>query len=101
MVFLARRHKLDDMTAREAALANMRELFRQFMSVLILEKTKIEENNIFINPKITFREIDKYFFTGCACAFFQIALDTYTDLSYNPDEWLTPNLIQQNSGANM
>ena len=101
MVLLAKRHKEDDMAAREAALENMRALFRQFMSVIILEKTKIEENNIFINPKITFREIDRYFFTGCACAFFQIALDTYTDLTYNPDEWLTPDLIQKNSGADM
>lgn len=99
MVFMARRHKVDDMTARESALANMRELFRQFMSVLILEKTMLEESNIFIKPKISFREIDKYFFTGCACAFFQIALDTYTDLTYNPEEWLTPDLTQRNSGA--
>lgn len=77
------------MTARELALGNMRELFRQFMSVLILEKTRLEENNIFIDPRISFTEIDRYFFTGCACAFFQIAVDTYTDLTYDPDEWLT------------
>lgn len=73
----------------------MRELFRQFMSVLILEKTKLEENNVFIDPHISFTEIDKYFFTGCACAYFQIATDTYTDLSFNPDEWLNPELMQQ------
>lgn len=88
-VFLAKRHAVDDMKARERCMDNMRELFRQFMSVLIQEKTKLEENNIFIDPRISFTEIDRYFFTGCACAYFQIALDTYTDLSYNPDEWLT------------
>lgn len=88
-VFLAKRHAVDDMKARERCMDNMRELFRQFMSVLILEKTKLEENNIFIDPRISFTEIERYFFTGCACAFFQIALDTYTDLSYNPDEWLS------------
>ncbi|WP_303023036.1 hypothetical protein [Duncaniella muris] len=86
-VFLAKRHAVDDMKARERCMDNMRELFRQFMSILILEKTKLEENNIFLDPRISFTEIDRYFFTGCACAFFQIALDTYTDLSYNPDEW--------------
>lgn len=89
-VFLAKRHAVDDMRAREQCMDNMRELFRQFISVLILEKTKLEENNIFINPRISFTEIDRYFSTGCACAYFQIALDTYTDLSYNPNEWLTP-----------
>ena len=88
-VFLAKRHAVDDMKAREHCMDNMRELFRQFMSVLLQEKTKLEENNIFIDPRISFTEIDRYFFTGCACAFFQIAVDTYTDLTYNPNEWLT------------
>lgn len=93
-VFLAKRHAVDDMKARERCMENMRELFRQFMSVLILEKTKLEENNIFIDSRISFHEIDRYFFTGCACAYFQIALDTYTDLSFNPDEWLNPEMMQ-------
>lgn len=93
-VFLAKRHAVDDMKARERCMETMRELFRQFMSVLNLEKTKLEENNIFIDPRISFHEIDRYFFTGCACAYFQIALDTYTDLSFNPDEWLNPELMQ-------
>lgn len=89
-VFLARRHRVDDANAREAAMADMRELFRQFMSMLILEKTRLEENCIFIDANIAFNEIDRYFFSGCACAFFQIAVDTYTDLVFNPDEWLIP-----------
>lgn len=93
-VFLAKRHAEEDMEARECCMENMRELFRQFMSVLNLEKTKLEENNIFIDPRISFHEIDRYFFTGCACAYFQIALDTYTDLSFNPDEWLNPEMMQ-------
>lgn len=93
-VFLAKRHAVDDMAARERCMDNMRELFRQFMSVLNLERTKLEEKNLFIDPRISFSEIDRYFFTGCACAYFQIAVDTYTDLAYNPDEWLTQELIQ-------
>lgn len=87
-VFLARRHPEGNMVARQECMDNMRELFRQFMSVLVQEKTKLEENDIFIDSRIKFSEIDRYFFTGCACAYFQIAVDTYTDLSYNPDEWL-------------
>lgn len=89
-VFLARRHALDDMEAREQSMDDMRELFRQFMSVLILEKTRLEENNVFLDSRISFREIERYFFTGCACAYFQIAVDTYTDLTYNPEEWIDP-----------
>lgn len=86
-VFLAMRHAILDMEARQMCMNIMRELFRQFMSKLILEKTKQEQNNIFLDPRISFQEIDQYFFSGCACAFFQIAVDIYTDLRYDPTEW--------------
>lgn len=86
-VFLFMRHAADSMPARQKCLDTMNELFRQFLSVLIQEKTRLAEDCIYIDPYIKFHEIDKYFFSGGACAFFQIALDTYTDLSYNPDEW--------------
>lgn len=93
-IFLAYRHKAEDETARNAAMENMRELFRQFMSVLLQEKARLDEGCVYINPKITFTEIDRYFFTGAACAFFQISTETYTDLSFNPDEWTTSPLTQ-------
>lgn len=86
-VFLAMRHAAEDMSARSECMEIMRELFRQFMSKLILEKTRLEENCIYIDPRISFNEIDRYFFSGCACAYFQIAVDVYTDLRYNKDEW--------------
>lgn len=86
-VFLAMRHRAEDMEARTACMETMRELFRQFMSVLILEKTKLEQSAIYLDPRISFNEIDRYFFSGCACAYFQIAVDKYTDLRYNADEW--------------
>ena len=86
-VFLAMRHGLDDMLARQECMDIMRELFRQFMSVLILERTRLEENCIYVDPRISFQEIDRYFFSGCACAYFQISVDVFTDLRYNKDEW--------------
>lgn len=89
-VFVAMRHPLDDMEARQECFATMRELFRQFMSVLILEKTKLEQSQIYLDPRIAFNEIDRYFFNGAACAFFQIAVDTFTDLRYSEDEWKKP-----------
>lgn len=88
-VFLFMRHKADDPLARQECLELMNELFRQFMSVLIQEKTRLRENSIYINDRIAFTEIDKYFYTGGACAYFQIAIDTFTNLVYNPEEWLT------------
>ena len=86
-VFLAMRHAIDDMNARQECMDIMRELFRQFMSVLIQEKTRVEEEHIYLDPRISFQEIDRYFFSGCACAFFQVATDVYTDLRYNQEEW--------------
>ncbi len=86
-VFLAMRHAAEDMEARTECMEIMRELFRQFMSRLILEKVRLEQNCIYIDPRITFTEIDSYFFTGAAGAYFQIAVDVFTDLRFNADEW--------------
>lgn len=86
-VFLAMRHAIDDMEARQRCMDTMRELFRQFMSVLILEQTRLQQHCIYLDPRVSFQEIDRYFFSGCACAYFQIGIDTYTDLQYNADEW--------------
>ena len=86
-IFFAMRHAIDDMEARNDCMEIMRELFRQFMSMLILERVKLEQNSIYLDPRISFNEIDRYFFSGCACAYFQIAIDKFTDLRYNENEW--------------
>ncbi len=87
-VFLAMRHRLDDMKARQICFDTMQELFRQFMTVLIKEKTKLEEHCIELDRRITFHEIDEYFFSGCACAYFSVAVDIHTDLRYDKNEWV-------------
>lgn len=87
-VFLAMRHKIDDMKARQDRFDTLRELFRQFMTVLIKEKTKLEEQCIELDRRITFHEIDEFFFSGCACAYFSISVDVYTDLRYDENEWI-------------
>ena len=89
-VFIAMRHQLDNMTARQECMDIMRELFRQFMSVLIQEATRIEREHIYLDPRISFNEIPQYFASGCACAYFQIATDVYTDLRFNAEEWDNP-----------
>ena len=86
-IFLAMRHAVDDMEARLFCMELLRELFRQFMSKLILEKTRLEQSCIYLDERISFNEMDRYFASGCACAYFQIAVDTFTDLRFNADEW--------------
>ena len=88
-VFFAMRHQLGNMAARLACFDTMRELFRQYMSVLILEQTKLQERSLYLDPRIRFSEIPEYFASGCACASFQIAVDIYTDLRFNQSEWLS------------
>lgn len=87
-VFIAMRHKIDDMKARQDRFDTLRELFRQFMTVLIKEKTKLEEDCVELDRRITFHEIDEYFFSGCACAYFSVAVDIHTDLRYDQNEWV-------------
>ena len=86
-VFFAMRHAAEDMAARAECMETMRELFRQFMSRLLPEKVRLEQNCIYLDPRISFNEIDRYFFSGAAGAYFQIAVDVFTDLRYNADEW--------------
>lgn len=90
-IFMAMRHSAqtaDTANIRARCLEIMRELFRQFMSVLARERTCIIENGIILDPNIQFSEIPKYFLTGCACAYFQITVVDYRDHSFNPEEWL-------------
>ena len=87
-VFLAMRHPIDDMTRRMQCMDTMHELFRQFCTVLIKEKTRLEQECIYIDERITFQEIDRYFLSGCACAWFQISVTKYVDMRYNKDEWI-------------
>ena len=91
-VFLAMRHKMDDMTARQTCKDVMAELHRQFMSKLILEKTRLEENMQFLEPQTTLQEAPDYLIPGTAICMFEITVDTHIDLQYNADEWITtPN----------
>lgn len=88
LVFMAMRHSIDSMQAREECMDLMREVFRQFMSCLIMERVQIEQNGIYIDDNVAFTEIDRYFASGMACAYFQLGITSYTNLVYNPEEWL-------------
>ena len=86
-VFLAMRHALDDMQARQECMDIMRELFRQFMSVLIQEKTRVETEHIYLDPRISFQEIDRYFLSGFFFFNDTATTEIYTDLRFNAEEW--------------
>ena len=75
-VFLAMRYPFNRLDMRSQCFRIMREVFRQFMSMLTMEKERVQ-----------FTEIEPYFAQGCACAYFQVATEVYTDLRFNSEEW--------------
>lgn len=89
-VFIAMRHLHDDMTARQACMDTIFEIHRQFCSVLIKEKTRLQENMQYLNPQITLQEVDKYLVPDTAICMFELSVDTYIDLQFKADEWITP-----------
>lgn len=86
-IYMSMRHAPEDMTARAECFEIMHEIFRQFMSVINREQTRLSQTFTFIDPRIQFNEMDRYFATGSACAFFQLAVDSYVDMRYRPEEW--------------
>lgn len=98
-VFLFMRHTVEDnwAKARQECFEIMRELFRQFCSVIIRERTRLRLGNVIIGDNISFNEIDRYFFTGGACAYFQIEVDKFVSLELNHNEWLSNPIPEQTS----
>ena len=79
-VFFAMRHAVEDMAARVECMETMRELFRQFMSRLLPEKVRLEQNCIYLdglrtNGSITSIEDDKPF------PLTTLSVGKYTDFS--------------------
>lgn len=89
-VLLAMRHKMGDMVARENCLTIINEIYRQFCSVLIMERTKIEQKGLYLESSITIQETDHNFIPGTAVAFFECKVTNYdVDMRFNPDEWVS------------
>lgn len=85
--FIAMRHRESDMKARLERLCVMRELFRQLISVLSHDTSMLYHHHIAVDPRIQFSEIDAYFLSGYACAYFQIAVDYPLDICIAENEW--------------
>lgn len=86
-VFIAMRHKLNDMAARRSAMETIAEVHRQFCSRLIQERTRLQENMQYLDNRINLQEVSQYLIPGTAICMFEISVDTFIDLSYNPEHW--------------
>lgn len=86
-VYIAMRHAPGDYNARAQCMTIMHDLFLQFLSAILPEKIRLEQGGLYLGSNVPFSEMDKYIATGAACAYFQISLDRFVDLSYNPEQW--------------
>lgn len=86
-VFMAMRHAESDMQARNMCMDIMREIFRQIMTVLSRDRRRFANLKLFIDGRVQFSEIEQYFFTGCACAYFQIAVDNFRPVCICENDW--------------
>lgn len=86
-VFMALRHEEGNMIARGKCFDIMREIFRQMMTVLSRDRRLFHGMKVFIDERVQFSEIEQYFFTGCACAYFQIAVDNFRPVCICKDDW--------------
>ena len=84
-VSLAMRQARDACAACQDLMDIVLDLFRQFMSVLIQQQTRAEEEHIDLGPRISYQKIARYFLSSCACAFPQIATDTNKNLRKNAE----------------
>lgn len=86
-VYISMRHAPGDMEARARCLEIIREIYRQFLTAIIPERVRLQQNSIYLDSRIPFNEMDRYFSTGAACAWFQLTVDIFADLRYRRDEW--------------
>lgn len=63
-IFLAMRHAIDDMEARLSCMETLREVFRQFMSQLILERTRLEQSCIYLDERHHVQRNERVFLFG-------------------------------------
>ena len=80
---------------RQRAFEVMRELFRQLLTVIIRQSTKLSMEGLYLDRTVSFEEIDRYFFSGGACAYYNIAIDRYTDLQLRDDEWIENPMLPE------
>lgn len=87
-VFLLMRYRMDDMADRRAKLDICREVYRQFISRMIIDKEDLSNELVYLNTaRIMSRELGTYFMSGCTGLYFMTDVLEPVDLVYNEEEW--------------
>lgn len=85
-VFLCAIGKQGDMTVRETLIAELREVYRAFLSKIIKDKS---DNGLMSidTTRFPFFEIPGFFADGCVGIYFMMNADNPVDLSYDASQW--------------
>lgn len=82
------RYKLNDMNDRQEKLNTCRKIFRQFLSRIIIDKMKWENDFTYLlSDQVDNREIGAYFINGLTGVEFHIDVSEPLDLVYDNEEW--------------
>lgn len=87
-VFILRRHTFGDETARQKAMAEARELLRQFQSRFLRDRDRLADSLVFLRCEdMPSTEVSQYFATGFACLYFMATVEEPVSLVYDKGEW--------------
>lgn len=92
-VFILMRYKAGDRNDQEEKLDTCREIYRQFLSRMIVDSNALDNSMVYLNvADIRKRELGGYFLSGCTGLYFMLSLDEPTNLQYNEEEWDTTRM---------
>lgn len=87
-VFIISRYDFGDMNDRKKSLNLCRSIFKQFISKMIKDSNKLEQQQVFVDTSRVFsRELGAYFIDGCTGLYFMVDISQPEELIYNVEEW--------------
>lgn len=85
------RHRWDDMADRQAKLQTCREIYRQMLSRMIVDRDEMEADDelpaFLRTDNMAYREMEPYDMAGATGVVFTIRVDEPVNLEYNGEEW--------------
>lgn len=91
-VAIIARYQWDDLSDRNQKLAICREIYRQMLTRLIVERENFEyheDKPVFLRTdNMQYREMEPYAMAGATGVVFTLRIDEPTNLEYNTADWL-------------
>jgi len=87
-VFIVSSYEYGNMEDRQRELNLCRQLFLQFVSKILHDKYKYEEELMYVDThRIANQELGRYYLSGMTGLFFTISVSEPVDLVYDDEQW--------------